>query len=378
VLGRLHLRIDEDGRGIDVEKVRRRAIERGLLVEMVAEDLPAERIRELIFEPGISTKDEVSEVSGRGVGLDVVKRQVEALGGAIAVNSETGKGTSFLLDLPSMVTMQRVLVLQVGGQRVALPILSIEAVLSAGEAAVERAGVDAQLIDYPPPAPLAALWGRPDLGCAFMCGYPYARAIPKPALLAAPLPSARAYGGRPRYWSNLIVRADAPFAALPDVFGHRIAYTTEDSQSGYQAARELLAPHAQTRGGPLFAATVGPLITPRRLVEAVLAGEADVAPLDSYAHDLIRAHEPDRAARLRTLVATIPAPIPPLVASPNLPLADAERLRAALLYVGQAPELASIRGALLLEGFVAPASEDYAVLLERAGEADRLGYPRLA
>ena len=160
VLGRLQLRIDEDGRGIDVEKVRRRAIERGLLVEMVAEDLPAERIRELIFEPGISTKDEVSEVSGRGVGLDAVKRQVEALGGTITVSSEAGRGTTFLLDLPSMVTMQRVLVLQVGGQRIALPILSIEAVLSAAEAAVERAGVDAFFMFKDEPLPLVDLGPR--------------------------------------------------------------------------------------------------------------------------------------------------------------------------------------------------------------------------
>jgi len=170
--GRLHLRIDEDGRGIDVEKVRKRAIDRGLLVEMVAEDLPAERIRELIFEPGLSTKDEVSDVSGRGVGLDVVKRQVEALGGAISVESEPGKGTAFLLDLPSMVTLQRVLVLQVGGQRVALPILSTEAVLSAAEAAIEHAGVDSFFMFKDEPLPLVDLGPRiglppvaPGAGC---------------------------------------------------------------------------------------------------------------------------------------------------------------------------------------------------------------------
>jgi two-component system, chemotaxis family, sensor kinase CheA len=160
VAGRLHLRIDEDGRGIDVEKVRRRAIERGLLVEAVAEDLPAERIRELIFEPGLSTKEEVSDVSGRGVGLDVVKRQVEALGGAITVESQPGKGTTFLLDLPSMVTLQRVLVMQVDGARVALPILAIEAVLSVSEAAVEHAGVDSFFMFKDEPLPLVDLAQR--------------------------------------------------------------------------------------------------------------------------------------------------------------------------------------------------------------------------
>jgi hypothetical protein len=99
VAGRLQLRLEEDGRGIDVEKVRKRAIERGLLLEMVAEDLPAGRILEFIFEPGISTRDSVSDISGRGVGLDAVKRQVEALGGTIAVESG-GSGTAFLLICP--------------------------------------------------------------------------------------------------------------------------------------------------------------------------------------------------------------------------------------------------------------------------------------
>jgi len=243
---------------------------------------------------------------------------------------------------------------------------------------VERAGVSAQAIDYPPPEPLAALWARPDLGCAFMCGYPYARAAPQPALLAAPVPSPVAYRGKPVYWSDIVVRADASLVELDDVLGHRFAYTIEDSQSGYQAARELLAPYACERGGSLFAATVGPLITPRRVAEAIIAGEADVGPLDSYAHDLIRAHEPELAARLKTMATTPRAPIPPLVAAPGIAAADVERLRAALLDIAQADELRSIRSALLLDGFVLVEPEDYGVLLERARVADRYGYPRLA
>lgn len=241
---------------------------------------------------------------------------------------------------------------------------------------IERARVDCQAIDYPPPKPMASLWARPDLGCAFMCGYPYALATPKPTLLAAPVPSPDAYGGKPMYWTDLAVRADASWIKLEDLFGRRLAYTTEDSQSGYQAARELLAPYA--RAGRLFAATVGPLITPRAVAEAVIAGKADMGPLDSYAHDLIRTHEPGLAAQLRTIATTPPAPIPPLVAAPGIATADAERLRSALLDIAQAAELRSIRDALLLDGFVEVEPEDYSVLLERAGDADRNGYPRLA
>jgi ABC-type phosphate/phosphonate transport system substrate-binding protein len=243
---------------------------------------------------------------------------------------------------------------------------------------IERAGVHAEAIDYPPPQPLSPLWARPDLGCAFICGYPYALAVPKPVLLAAPVPSPGAYGGKPVYWSDLVVRANAPFVELNDVFGQRLAYTIEDSQSGYQAARELLAPYARERGGRLFTATVGPLITPRRVAEAVIAGEADVGPLDSYAHDLIRAHEPELAARLRTIATTTPTPIPPLVAAPGIATADIEHLRAALLDIAGAGELRSIRSALLLDRFVEVDPEDYGVLLERARAADRYDYPRLA
>jgi ABC-type phosphate/phosphonate transport system substrate-binding protein len=243
---------------------------------------------------------------------------------------------------------------------------------------IERAGVHAEAIDYPPTQPLSSLWARPDLGCGFMCGYPYALAAPKPALLAAPVPSPGAYGGKPVYWSDLVVRVDAPFVELNDVFGQRLAYTIEDSQSGYQAARELLASYARKRGGRLFTATVGPLITPRRVAEAVIAGEADVGPLDSYAHDLIRAHEPELAARLRTIATTPPTPIPPLVAAPGIATADIEHLRAALLDIAGAGELRSIRSALLLDRFVEVRPEDYGVLLERASAADRHDYPRLA
>ncbi|TMH60627.1 MAG: phosphate/phosphite/phosphonate ABC transporter substrate-binding protein, partial [Betaproteobacteria bacterium] len=109
-----------------------------------------------------------------------------------------------------------------------------------------------------------------------------------------------------------------------------------------------------------------------------VAGEADVGPLDSYAHDLIRAHEPGLAAQLRTIATTPPTPIPPLVAAPGIAMAEAGRLRAALLDIAHAAELRSIRDALLLDGFVAVEPEDYSVLLERAGDADRHGYPRLA
>ena len=243
---------------------------------------------------------------------------------------------------------------------------------------VARAGVACEIIDYPSPQPLPALWSRPDLGCAFMCGYPLTRADPRPVALAAPIPSPERYRGQPIYWSDLVVRADASFTRIEETFGTRFAFTTEESQSGYQGPRRFLAPHARARGGTLFAAAVGPVFTPRGVIEAIIAGDADIGPLDSYAHDLLRHHEPALASRLRVIATTPPTPIPPLVAAAGSDGAAVEALRVSLLAVADADALKTVRAALLLQGFAPAAAADYDVLANNAGAADRLGYPRIA
>lgn len=243
---------------------------------------------------------------------------------------------------------------------------------------VARAGVACEIIDYPAPLPLSALWSRADLGCAFMCGYPLARANPRPVVLAAPIPSPARYHGEPIYWTDLVVRADASFTRIEDTFDRRFAFTTEDSQSGYQAPRWFLAPHASERGGRLFAAAVGPVFTPRGVIEAIIAGDADIGPLDSYAHDLLRQHEPALASRLRVVAATAPTPIPPLVAAAESDDAAVVGLRTSLLEVATAGALKTVRAELLLQGFAQVAAADYDALTTNARAADRLGYARVA
>jgi two-component system chemotaxis sensor kinase CheA len=165
---RVRVRVEDDGVGIDVEGVRRNAVAQGLLVEAVAEDLPPERVLELVFEPGLTTRSEVTAVSGRGVGLDAVKRVVDGLGGAIRVESRPGGGTAFELDLPSVVALQRVVVLEVAKERVALPAACVLSVLSVSEGKVETAGGDAFFHWGEEPLPLADLGtclgvsGKPD------------------------------------------------------------------------------------------------------------------------------------------------------------------------------------------------------------------------
>jgi ABC-type phosphate/phosphonate transport system substrate-binding protein len=229
---------------------------------------------------------------------------------------------------------------------------------------VDRAAIDADVIDYAAPQPLPALWARNDLACVFMCGYPFSRAMPQPIALAAPVPSPPSYDNKPVYWTCVVVREDSGLRTLRDTFERRMAYTTTDSQSGYQALRALVAGESHP-----FSSMVGPLFTPRRVVDAVLAGEADAAPVDSYALDLMRLHEPQLVAPLRVVTTTPPTPVPLLVASPKMPAAEIARLRSALVEVEHEQSLADARAALLLLRFATVDANAYAVLREPAGKA---------
>lgn len=241
-----------------------------------------------------------------------------------------------------------------------------------------RSGVPFEVIDYPAPHPLPKLWSRADLGCAFMCGYPFATTKPQRTLLAAPVPSPAPYKGRPVYWTDFVTALGARIDNLDDVLGKRMAWTAEESQSGWHAPRAMLAPYAQRHGDPLFADTVGPLVTPRNVALAVAEGRADVGPLDSYAHDLLRHHEPELAAKLRVVARTPATPIPPLVGAPDMSPDDAQHVREALFAIEDADELAATRQSLLLSGFVEVQAKDYDVLVGNARRADALGYTRIA
>jgi ABC-type phosphate/phosphonate transport system substrate-binding protein len=231
----------------------------------------------------------------------------------------------------------------------------------------DASGIALDIIDHAYPAPLDALWDRDDLGAAFMCGWPFAQRAEKPKLVAAPIPAAARYAGRPIYFTDLVVRADSPFETLADTFGHRLAYTATGSHSGFNAQRFHLGSRypGESRYGPW----VGPYTTPRKIVEAILAGEADVGPLDSFAHDLLRRHEPALMAGVRIVESTDPAPIPSLIASGATPDEIVDALQDALLGVGQRSELAELRADLCIAGFARTAEEDYRVTVDRAAAA---------
>ncbi len=117
------LEIHDDGRGIDIDKVRRRAVERGLI--SADTDVTRDKLMELIFQPGFSTRDEVSELSGRGVGMDVVKNNIAALSGMIEVDSRLGEGTSMTITLPITLAIIKALIVEICNKTYAVPINSV-------------------------------------------------------------------------------------------------------------------------------------------------------------------------------------------------------------------------------------------------------------
>ena len=234
---------------------------------------------------------------------------------------------------------------------------------------VARASLPYDVIDYPAPQRLSALWARDDLGAVFMCGLPYSLLTPHAglAIVAAPIPSPPRYAGLPRYMTDIVVRADAAYISIEDTFGSVVGYTVRDSQSGYFALRHFLAPYRAARGGSLYRQVVGELINARGVIDALVDGRIDVGPLDSYCHDLLKRNQPDYARQVRTIAATDPTPIPVFVArfGAGDATGDLMRLRNAFDAAGTAAELATIRDTLALAGFAHPDPGEYAVLRSR-------------
>jgi two-component system sensor histidine kinase and response regulator WspE len=134
--GMLHITITDDGAGIDVERLRSRAVSRGLVARQVADQLGSLELLEFLFLPGFSTKDEVTEISGRGVGLDVVQSMVKAVGGNVRVTTQIGRQTTFSLQLPITMSVIRALLVDVGGEPYAFPLTRIDHILFCPQAAI--------------------------------------------------------------------------------------------------------------------------------------------------------------------------------------------------------------------------------------------------
>lgn len=134
------IEIEDDGRGINFERIRTKAIENGILTAEIAKTVSSERLLNLIFEPGFSTASQVSELSGRGVGLDIVRAQIQSLKGSISVNSKPGKGTIFTLRIPLTLSISKLLLTWSGSSLAAIPSDSIEEIVNPNPSDIKTSG----------------------------------------------------------------------------------------------------------------------------------------------------------------------------------------------------------------------------------------------
>ena len=233
---------------------------------------------------------------------------------------------------------------------------------------------DYAYLPWPAPQPLEDLWRRPDLGCAFMCGYPIALGLADVTPIAAPLIDAPWAGGRPVYRSDLIVREDSPWSRLEESFQGRVGWTVDHSHSGFNALRRHLLPYLRTGRTSVYAAVTGHLVTARTILDSVRDGRIDIGPLDAYWHMLLRERRPELVQGVRTLVSTEVAPAPAFVAGPGVPADHVERMAAAFERAAAGVGFADFARRLKITGFSRVTRASYAPMLQWRDEALTRGY----
>jgi len=124
------IEVEDDGAGINIEKTKKKILEKGLLSKEALNALSKKEIMDFLFKPSFSTADKVTDISGRGVGLDVVKTKIEALGGVIEVETELGKGCKFIIRLPLTLAIIQALLVLIGEEKFAVPLSSIREIIN--------------------------------------------------------------------------------------------------------------------------------------------------------------------------------------------------------------------------------------------------------
>jgi ABC-type phosphate/phosphonate transport system substrate-binding protein len=238
-------------------------------------------------------------------------------------------------------------------------------------------GLDIAIIEHRFPQPIDALWAEPELCCAFMCGWPFARSTAGMQAIAAPVPSPPRYEGQPRYCSDFVAREESGFERLEDAFGYRFGWMAENSHSGFNAPRAHLASFVTAERSTLFSDSVGPLGNPAKTLEALRARSADLVAVDGFYLDLVRHHDAARLENLRVIASTPWMPIPLLVAAPGVDSAIVERLREHLVRLHEWPEYRALLAPVLLARFVAPDVPSYRQTEALRERAERAGYPQI-
>ena len=156
--------VADDGNGMNAERLRAKALEKGLITEEDASALDDRQSYNLIFLPGFSTVGEISDVSGRGVGMDVVRTNIQKLNGTIEIDSQPGKGTSFIISLPLTLAILPVLLVRLGDQPFAVPLSMVREILPIEAEGIQEVGGRATMVirgEVLPVLPLAGMLGWP-------------------------------------------------------------------------------------------------------------------------------------------------------------------------------------------------------------------------
>jgi two-component system chemotaxis sensor kinase CheA len=135
--GEVWITINDDGKGLNREKILAKAQERGLVAGRIS-DLTNSEVWDLIFQPGFSTVDTITDVSGRGVGMDVVRRNIEAIGGKVGISSQEGKGTQVDLKIPLTLAIIDGMIVRVGNQKYTIPITAIKETMRVDDRLITR------------------------------------------------------------------------------------------------------------------------------------------------------------------------------------------------------------------------------------------------
>jgi len=132
------IEVDDDGQGINIEKVKRKIVEKGLVGKEIVGNLSRKDIIDYLFRPSFSTADKITDISGRGVGLDVVKTKIESLGGIVDVETEEGKGSKFIIRLPLTLAIIQALLVVVGEEKYAIQLSSINQIIKISPDEIKR------------------------------------------------------------------------------------------------------------------------------------------------------------------------------------------------------------------------------------------------
>ena len=123
--GHIIIQISDDGKGLNTDRIRAKCVENGLASEGELDGMNDQQVQQYIFKPGFSTADAVTAVSGRGVGMDVVRTNIEKIGGTVELNSTEGKGTIFTIKIPLTLAIVSALIVECCKERFAIPQLSV-------------------------------------------------------------------------------------------------------------------------------------------------------------------------------------------------------------------------------------------------------------